>query len=53
MGRRGRRPRKGADLSLGHAVKGVEGAYQFLDLLAARATVMEEWGQYVCGESAW
>ena len=43
-------PREVAELSLGHAVKGVEGAYQRSDLLAARAEVMERWGRHVSGE---
>ena len=45
-------PREVAELSLGHAVKGVEGAYQRSDLLAARAEVMERWAQCVCGKGA-
>lgn len=43
-------PREVAEMSLGHAVRGVEGAYQRSDLLEQRRDVMEQWGQYICGE---
>ena len=36
-----------AEMSLGHTVRGVEGAYQRSDLLDARAEVMEQWRQYL------
>ena len=39
--------REVAEMSLGHTVRGVEGAYQRSDLLDARAEVMEQWGQYL------
>ena len=40
--------REVAEMSLGHTVRGVEGAYQRSDLLYARAEVMEQWGRYLC-----
>lgn len=43
-------PREVAEMSLGHAVRGVEGAYQRSDLLEQRRDVMEQWGQYIYGE---
>ena len=45
-------PREVAELSLGHAIKGVEGAYQRSDLLEQRRDVMHRWGGYLCGEVA-
>ena len=39
-------------MSLGHTVRGVEGAYQRSDLLDARTEVMERWGQYLSGKGA-
>lgn len=42
--------REVAEACLAHIVKGVEGAYQRSDLLAARAEVMEKWGQYLSGK---
>ena len=44
--------REVAEMSLGHTVRGVEGAYQRSDLLDARAEVMEQWGQYLSGKGA-
>ena len=44
--------REVAEMSLGHTVRGVEGAYQRSDLLNARAEVMEQWGQYLSGKGA-
>ena len=44
--------REVAEMSLGHTVRGVEGAYQRSDLLDARAEVMEQWGRYLCGTGA-
>ena len=44
--------REVAEMSLGHVVRGVEGAYQRSDLLDARAEIMEQWGQYLCGKGA-
>ena len=43
--------REVAEMSLGHTVRGVEGAYQRSDLLEARAEVMEQWGQHLSGKS--
>ena len=43
-------PREVAEMSLGHAVRGVEGAYQRSDLLEQRREVMEQWGQYLRGK---
>lgn len=43
--------REVAEMSLGHTVRGVEGAYQRSDLLEARAEVMEQWGQHLSGNS--
>ena len=43
--------REVAEMSLGHTVRGVEGAYQRSDLLEARAEVMEHWGQHLSGKS--
>ena len=42
--------REVAEMSLGHTVRGVEGAYQRSDLLDARAEVMEQWGRYLCAK---
>ena len=39
--------REVAELSLGHAVKGVEGAYQRADLLDARRPVMAAWAAHI------
>ena len=39
--------REVAEAALGHAVKGVEGAYQRSDLLEQRRAVMEAWGRYI------
>ena len=44
--------REVAEACLAHVVTGVEGAYQRSDLLAARAEVMQRWGQYVSGKYA-
>ena len=44
--------REVAEGCLAHAVKGVEGAYQRSDLLAARAEIMERWARYVSGKGA-
>ena len=44
--------REVAEMSLGHTVRGVEGAYQRPDLLDARAEVMEQWGRYLCAKDA-
>ncbi len=44
--------RETAEMSLGHTVRGVEGAYQRSDLLDARSQVMEQWGQYLSGKEA-
>ena len=40
-------PRDVAEQMLGHAVRGVEGAYQRSDLLEARRPVMDRWAEYV------
>ena len=40
-------PREVAELALGHAVGGVEGAYARSDLLDRRRPVMENWGRYL------
>ena len=40
-------PREVAEQMLGHAVRGVEGAYQRSDLLEARRPVMDRWAEYV------
>ena len=40
-------PREVAEQVLGHAVRGVEGAYQRSDLLEARRPVMDRWAEYV------
>ena len=42
--------REVAEMSLGHTVRGVEGAYQRSDLLDARAEVMEQWGRHLCAK---
>ncbi len=44
--------REVAEACLAHVVKGVEGAYQRSDLLAARAEVMQRWARYVSGKGA-
>ena len=44
--------REVAEMSLGHTVRGVEGAYQRSDLLDARAEVMEQWGRFLHGRGA-
>ena len=44
--------REVAEMSLGHTVRGVEGAYQRSGLLDARAEVMAQWGQYLSGKGA-
>lgn len=44
--------REVAEMSLGHTVRGVEGAYQRSDLLDARAEVIEQWGQYLSQKGA-
>ena len=36
-----------AELALGHAVTGVQGAYQRSDLLEVRREVMEDWADYL------
>lgn len=41
---------KVAEMSLGHAVWGVERAHQRSDLLEQRREVMEQWGQGIHGE---
>lgn len=43
--------REVAEMSLGHTVRGVEGAYQRSDLLDARAEVMEQWGHHLSGKA--
>ena len=40
-------PRDLAEMCLGHAVKGVEGAYQRSDMLDRRRPLMEAWSQHV------
>lgn len=40
-------PREIAEACLAHTVKGVEGAYQRSDLLAARTHTMQRWAQYL------
>ena len=40
-------PREIAEACLAHIVKGVEGAYQRSDLLAARTHTMQRWAQYL------
>ena len=40
-------PRDLAEMCLGHAVKGVEGAYQRSDMLDRRRPLMETWAQHV------
>ena len=39
--------REVAEATLGHVVKGVEGAYQRSDLLEQRRAVMQEWSEYL------
>ena len=39
-------------MSLGHTVRGVEGAYQRSDLLDARAEVMKHWGRCLSEDGA-
>lgn len=46
------KPRELAEAALAHAVKGVEGAYFRSDLLDRRRRLMQQWGQFLAGESA-
>ena len=40
-------PRDLAEMALGHAVRGVEGAYARSDMLQRRRTLMQQWNDYI------
>ena len=40
-------PREATEAALGHAVAGVEGAYQRSDLLENRREIMARWADYI------
>ena len=40
-------PRDLAEMALGHAVRGVEGAYARSDMLERRHTLMQQWNDYI------
>lgn len=40
-------PRDLAEMALGHAVRGVEGAYARSDMLERRRTLMKQWNDYI------
>ena len=40
-------PRDLAEMALGHAVRGVEGAYARSDMLERRRPIMQQWANYI------